>query len=318
MSPRFVLPLLASVLVAACTRSDAPEQPAGGSASPPAAARAVTVKGSDTMVILAGRLAERFMRENPGQTIQVTGGGSGTGIAALINGTTDIANASRPMKESEKQQVQAKRGAPAVEVPVALDGLAVFVHETNPLRELAIEDLAKVYLGQVKNWKELGGRDAPIVLYGRENSSGTYAYFKEHVLKEKDFAPVTQTLPGTAAVVNAVGRDPNAIGYGGIAYGKGIRAIAVKPDAASPAVAPTMENVTRGLYPLSRALLMYTAGEPRGTARAFIDFARSPEGQKIASEVGYYPLPESATDAGQPGTAAGTRRAPEAGDADAR
>jgi phosphate transport system substrate-binding protein len=313
MTSRLALPVVAAALLAACTSDKTP--PAAGSPAP-AAARAVTVKGSDTMVILAGRLAENFMKEHPGQIVQVTGGGSGTGIAALINGTTDIADASRPMKDAEKQQVQNRRGAPAVETPVALDGLAIFVNERNPLRTIAMDDLARIYLGQVKNWKDVGGPDAPIVLYGRENSSGTYAYFKEHVLKDKDFAPETQTLPGTAAVVNAVARDPGAIGYGGIAYGKGIHALSVKKDAASPAVEPTMANVTSGTYPLSRYLFMYTAGQPTGPVQVFIEYARSAEGQKIVSDVGYYPLAATGAAggaAGAPGTAPTTTGAADAG-----
>lgn len=283
---------LLSLAVAACTGST----PGGGSqaqGTQPKATHtgAITVKGSDTMVILNQRLAERFMAENPGKTVQVTGGGSGTGIAALINGTTDIAQASRSMKDTEKAQVQQKRGAPAVEIPVALDGLAIFVNEKNPLPSITLAQLASIYMGETTNWKQLGGEDAPIVLYGRENNSGTYAYFKEHVLKDEDFAAETQTLPGTAAVVNAVSRDPRAIGYGGIAYAAGIRQVPVKKDADSTAVAATLENVSNGSYPISRFLFLYTAGQPTGDVKQYIDFALSPEGQKIAGEVGYYPLP---------------------------
>lgn len=284
-----------AVALASCKggESTPPQQPAGetgGQAAP--ISSTVTVKGSDTMVILGQRLAERFMSANPGKTVQVTGGGSGTGIAALINGTTDIAEASRPMKDAEKAQVQQKRGVAVQEIPVALDGLAIFVNEKNPVKDLTLDQLKKIYTAEVKNWKEVGGPDATIVLYGRENNSGTYAYFKEHVLAEEDFAPETQTLPGTAAVVNAVAKDPNAIGYGGIAYGTGIRHVPVKKDAASPAVEPTMENVVSGTYPISRYLYMYTAGEPKGAVKDFIDFAKSDAGQKIAGEVGYYPLPK--------------------------
>ena len=163
------------------------------------------------------------MKKNPGANIQVTGGGSGVGIAALINGTTDIAESSRPMKDAEKTQLQQKRGVAVVELPVALDGLAVYVHEKNPLQELTLEQLKKIYTGAVKNWKDVGGNDERIILYGRENSSGTYAYFKEHVLENADYYPTTQTLPGTAAVINAVSKDIRGIGYGGIAYLKGVR-----------------------------------------------------------------------------------------------
>src|SRR5438445_5208273 len=166
--------------------------------------RNITVKGSDTLVILGQRWAEVFMSKNPGLTIQVTGGGSGTGIAALINGSTDICEASRPMKDKEKEEVQAKRGAPAVEIPVALDALAVYVNAKSPLQEISIPALSKIYLGESKDWKDVGGKTHSIVLYGRENNSGTYGYFKEHVLGNKDFAASTQTLAGTSAVANAV------------------------------------------------------------------------------------------------------------------
>lgn len=292
MNLRHLAVSLLTLVLAACTGGNQQGGANGKAEQPQAAAGGtISVKGSDTMVILNQRLAERFMAENPGKTVQVTGGGSGTGIAALINGTTDIAQASRSMKDSEKAQVQQRRGAPAVETPVALDGLAIFVHKDNPLQSISLAQLRSIYTGSTTNWKELGGADAPIVLYGRENNSGTYAYFKEHVLEDDDFAAETQTLPGTAAVVNAVSRDPRAIGYGGIAFATGIRQVPVKKDDASPAVDASMENVSNGSYPISRSLFLYTAGEPTGTVKQYIDFALSPEGQKIAGEVGYYPLP---------------------------
>ncbi|WP_373048864.1 phosphate ABC transporter substrate-binding protein [Vulgatibacter sp.] len=308
MTVRILSFLAAATLFAACTS----EKPAGeqqateGSQPAAAASKTVTVKGSDTLVILAQRLAERLMAENQGMTVQVTGGGSGTGIAALINGTTDIATASRAMKDAEKKQVEQKRGAPAIEHAVALDGLAVYVNEKNPIQAFSLEQLEGIYTGQIKNWKELGGADAPILLYGRENNSGTYAYFKEEVLADEDFAAETQSLPGTAAVVNAVSKDPNAIGYGGIAYGSGIRAVPVSKETGGEAVEPSLENVTSGKYPISRSLFMYTAGEPTGAVKAYIDYAKSDAGQKIASEVGYYPLPKKAAAAPAPAAPAGT------------
>ncbi len=253
--------------------------------------RSITVKGSDTLVILGQRWAELYMKKNPGSSIQVTGGGSGVGIAALINGTTDIAEASRPMKDAEKTQLQQKRGLPAFELPVALDGLAVYVHEKNPVQELSLEQLKKIYTGAVKNWKDVGGRDERILLYGRENSSGTYAYFKEHVLNEADYYPTTQTLPGTAAVINAVAKDTRGIGYGGIAYLKGVRALKVKKDAKTPAVEPTLDNVQKNIYPISRFLYWYTAGQPKDQIKKLADWVVSAEGQSVVENVGYYPLP---------------------------
>ena len=252
--------------------------------------RNISIKGSDTMVLLGQKWAETYMKKNTGVTIQVTGGGSGVGLAALINGTTDIAESSRPMKDAEKTQLQQKRGLPTMELPVALDGLAVYVHEKNPLTEISLEQLKKIYTGVAKNWKEVGGNDERIILYGRENSSGTYAYFKEHVLENGDYYPTTQTLPGTAAVINAVSKDIRGIGYGGIAYLKGVKALKVKKNASSPAVEPTLENVQSNAYPISRFLYWYLAGQPKDQIKKLTDWVLSAEGQAVVTDVGYYPL----------------------------
>ena len=252
--------------------------------------RNITVKGSDTLVILGQRWAEVYMQKNPGVSIQVTGGGSGTGIAALINGTTQVAESSRRMKDKEIADLKAKRGKDALELPVAVDGLAVYVHESNPLSELTLAQIKAIYTGAVKNWKEVGGRDERILLYSRENNSGTYVYFKEHVLENADYYPTAQTLPGTAAVINAVAKDPRGIGYGGIAYGKGIKHLRVKKDANSPGVEPSMENVLSGRYPISRFLYWYLAGPPSGDLLAFAQWVVSKEGQEVVEKVGYYPL----------------------------
>jgi phosphate transport system substrate-binding protein len=254
--------------------------------------RNITVKGSDTLVILGQRWAEEFMKKNPGSSVQVTGGGSGVGIAALINGTTDIAESSRPMKDAEKASVKEKRGKETLELPVAVDGLAVYVHEQNPVAELSLPQLKAIYTGAVKNWSQVGGRDEKILLYSRENSSGTYAYFKEHVLENADYYPTAQTLPGTAAVINAVARDTRGIGYGGIAYGKGIKHLRVRKDEKSPAVEPSMENVLQGKYPISRFLYWYLAGQPAGDIQKLAQWVVSKEGQEVVEKVGYYPLNE--------------------------
>ncbi|MFT3914389.1 MAG: phosphate ABC transporter substrate-binding protein [Anaeromyxobacteraceae bacterium] len=256
-----------------------------------ASAQGLTVKGSDTMVILAQRWAEAYMKVKPGARVQVTGGGSGVGIAALVNGTTDVANASRPLKDAEKKQVQGKYGVPAVETPVAKDGVAFYVHASNPVQTLTIAQLKGIYAGDIKNWKEVGGKDAPIGLYSRENSSGTYAYVKDEVLgKGVDFAANAQTLPGTAAVVNAVAKAPDGIGYGGAAYAKGVRELRVAAKAGEAGELPTKANVLSGKYPLSRDLLMVTRGAPAGAAKAFMDWALTKEGQAIVETVGYYPV----------------------------
>jgi len=250
----------------------------------------VTVKGSDTMVILAQRWAETYMNENPDRMIQVTGGGSGVGIAALINGGTDICDASRPMKDAEKVQAKGRHGKEVKEIPVALDGVAIYVHRSSTIQSLSQAQLKGIYTGQVTNWRDVGGKDGKIVPYSRENNSGTYVFFKEHVLGNADFAREIQTLPGTAAVVNAVSKDPASIGYGGIAYASGIRAIPVRKDEKSEPVTPSLATVQSGQYPLSRNLFFYTIGEPAGDVKAFIDWVLGPEGQKICEAVGYYPI----------------------------
>ena len=275
-------------LALACTRNES----AGSTTTTGADKTSFTIKGSDTMVILGQRWAEVYMKEHPGVTIQVTGGGSGTGIAALINGATDICESSRPMKDKEKQDVQDKRKAPAVETKVALDALAVYVNEKSPVQEISIPALAKIYKGETKSWKDVGGPDKPIILYGRENNSGTYGYFKEHVLENKDFAPQVQTLAGTSAVVNAVKGDEAGIGYGGIAYLEGIRPLKVKKDDSSASIAPSLQSAQDGTYPISRFLYFYTAGDSSGTQKKFVDWVVGDAGQKIISDVGYYPLPK--------------------------
>ena len=255
--------------------------------------RNITVKGSDTMVLLGQRWAEVYMKGSPGVAIQVTGGGSGTGIAALINGTTDIAEASRAMKESEVEALKKQQGKDTVELPVAVDGLAVYLNEQNPVKELTLADLKGIYTGAITNWSQVGGSDGRIILYGRENNSGTYVYFKEEVLENADYHPMTQTLPGTAAVINAVAKDPRGIGYGGVAYAKGVKDALVKKDKSSEAVAPTMDNVLTGRYPISRPLYWYFAGQPDGDIREFALWVLSDAGQVVVKDVGYYPLSDS-------------------------
>jgi len=249
----------------------------------------ITVKGSDTMVILAQRWAENYMQNNSSASIQVTGGGSGTGIAALINGTTDIATSSRPIKSSEVQKLKDRYNTLGVEIPCAKDGITVFLHESNKIKELTIKQLSDIYQAKVTNWKQVGGDDAPIQLYGRENSSGTYAFFMEEVVKG-DYAASCQTLPGTAAVVNAVKKDKNGIGYGGAAYAAGVKHCAVKKDAGSPAVVPSAETIAKNQYPVTRYLYLYMRNRPTGETKKFIDWILSAEGQKVITEVGYFPV----------------------------
>ena len=230
------------------------------------------------------------MKKKPGTTIQVTGGGSGTGISALINGTTDVCEASRAMKDAEKKQLAEKAGAPPVEIVTAKDGLSVYVNDTNPLNELTMDQLKQIFTGKVENWKQVGGPDAKIIPYSRENSSGTYVFFKEHVLQNADYTPRAQAMPGTAAVVNAVVKEKFGIGYGGAAYAKGIKVLKVKKDDKSAAIAPEDKTIKDGTYPLSRPLFFYVRAKPSADIKAFTDWVLSAEGQGIVTKVGYFPI----------------------------
>jgi phosphate transport system substrate-binding protein len=257
---------------------------------PPVSAGTVSVKGSDTMVVLGQRWAEEFMKSHPNIVIQVQGGGSGTGIAALVNGTIEICQASRAMKDVERAQVSAKAGTPPLEYSVARDGLSVYVNSANKLSELTMAQLKDIFSGKTTNWKEVGGADQKIALYSRENNSGTYVFFKEHVLENADYSPRAQTLPGTAAVVNAVVKDRKAIGFGGGAYAKGLKVLKIKKDVAGPAIAPSEATVKDGTYALSRPLFLYTRSSVSPDAKTFIDWVLSPPGQSVVTKVGYFPI----------------------------
>jgi len=250
----------------------------------------ITVKGSDTMVILAQRWAEIYMSKNPDTNIQVTGGGSGVGISALINGTTDICNSSRPMKNSEREKLKQRFNTLGVEIKTAKDGLSLYLNDANPVQELSLEQLKKIYIGELTNWKQVGGKNAKIIVYGRENNSGTYVYFKDNVLDGADYTASMQSLPGTAAVVNAVVRDANAIGFGGAAYAKGVKFAKIKKQAASPAYEPSEDNIKTGNYPITRFLYMYTRSKPTGELKKYIDWILSAEGQSIVAKLGYFPV----------------------------
>jgi phosphate transport system substrate-binding protein len=253
----------------------------------------ITVKGSDTLIILAQKWAEVYMGKHPEVKIQVTGGGSGIGFAALQTKQTDIADASRPIKPAEVATCIKAFGHKPTEYKVALDGLSVYVNEGNPINELSIEQLEKIFTAKVKNWKEVGGPDLAITVYSRENNSGTYEFFKEHVLKGQDFAASAQTMPGTAAVVHAVAGDKKGIGYGGAAYSQGIKSLKIKKSADAEAIEPSEANVLSGKYPLSRFLFNYLDPEKdTGEIAAYLKWIRSDEGQKIVKEENYYPLPE--------------------------
>ena len=250
----------------------------------------VTVKGSDTMVILAQRWAEEYMKDTAQAKIQVTGGGTGIGTAALVNGTTDIAMASRPISPEERQAVLDHFKMSVEETAVARDGVIFYVHESNPLSSLSLVQLRAIYQGDITRWSEVGGNDAPVVLYSRENSSGTYAFVKDELLQGEDYASEAQTLPGTAAVVNAVSKEPNGIGYGGSAYARSVKPLRIRMG--EEEIAPSSINIKSGRYPLSRNLFFYTRGKAREDARNFVNYCLSLPGQQLVARVGYFPVNE--------------------------
>ncbi len=253
-------------------------------------------KGSDTIVNLALAWAEAYMPLHPNVRISVTGGGSGTGIAALINGTVDLANASREMKPEEIDAAK-KNGIDPVQVTIARDAIAVIVNPHNPVSELTIPQLSDIFTGKITNWSELGGVDAPIVLLSRESNSGTYAFFLENVVRRGDshddslFSPETLLMPSSEGISNEIRQNPNCIGYDGLGYvtpdQKTIR-ISVGPG--KPFVEPSIRTVEDGTYPISRGLYMYSAGEVRGAVKDYLGWVLGPDGQKIVMQLGFVPL----------------------------
>ncbi len=253
----------------------------------------LTIKGSDTMVHLASTWAEEFMEHDKSVEISVTGGGSGTGIAALINGTTDICAASRNIKEKE-MDLAAKNNVVPQEHIVSMDGIAVIVNPENPVKELSREQISNIFTGTYTNWSEVGGKDQPILVFSRESSSGTFVFFQEHVMDKKDYTPYARLLAGTSALVQAVTTDMSAIGYVGLGFaeesaGK-VAVVNVKAKDGSAAVAPSEATVVDGSYPIARPLFLYTNGEPQGAVKKFLDYALSDAGQKIVRETGYVPV----------------------------
>jgi phosphate transport system substrate-binding protein len=254
----------------------------------------ITVKGSDTLLILAQKWAEVYMGDHKDVKIQVTGGGSGIGFAALQNQTTDLCDASRKAKPAEIANCLKAFGARPTEYKVALDGLSVYVNPENPVKELTIAQIGDIFTGKTKNWKEVGGPDLPITIYSRENSSGTYEFFKGEVLKGQDFAASAQTMPGTAALVQAVTKDKGGIGYGGAAYGGSAKHLFVKADDASPAIEPTEDNIENKTYPIWRYLYVYVNPSlDKGDVGAYLSWMRSDAGQNYVKDIGYYPLPKN-------------------------
>ncbi|MFZ5899325.1 MAG: phosphate ABC transporter substrate-binding protein [Bacillota bacterium] len=245
------------------------------------------VNGSTTVAPIAQAWAEAFHEKNPKVEVVVSGTGSGDGIAALINGTTDIAMASREMKDKEKEQI--KNGTP-VEYIVGYDALAVIVHPGNPVQSLSMEQVKDIFTGRIKNWKEVGGPDKAIIIYTRDTSSGTYEFFKEHVLNKEEFADNAKKVASTAAMTKSVAQDETSIGYVGLAFvDSTVKALAVSNEGGNP-VAPSVETAKSKEYPIVRGLNMYTINEAQGLAKAFLDFGLSAEGQAMVQEVGYIPV----------------------------
>jgi phosphate transport system substrate-binding protein len=274
-------------------------QASGQSATAPVnTGRTIQNKGSDTLVNLALAWAEAYRTVNPELLIAVTGGGSGTGIASLINGTVDIANASRQMKEDEFAEARAN-GIEPVEFVVAIDALAIAVHPSNPVSQLTIGQLSDIFTGRITNWQEVGGNDAPIVLLSRETNSGTHVYFLEEVVRQGDserkeiFAPQTLLMPSSVGITSELRRNPNAIGYDGLGYVDPAheKLIAVAPDADSAYVVPSVATGMDGSYPIARPLYMYTAGQPTDLIADYLTWIQGPEGQQIVAELGFVPLP---------------------------
>jgi phosphate transport system substrate-binding protein len=253
----------------------------------------IQVKGSDTLVNAAQMVAEEFMKDYPHIFVAVTGGGSGVGIASLINKTCNVATASREMKPKEIETAN-QRGVFPKEFTVAYDGVAVIVNNANPVEKLTINDLHRIFTGKATNWKDFGGKDAPIVTLSREVSSGTYAYFKEEVVQlmkkgsTEEFSPGTLLLTSSQAIVEEVAGNEDAIGYLGMGYlSERTKAVAVARD--SNYCPPSVANVLKKAYPLSRGLYFYTNGEPEGVTKLFVDFALSPKGQRQFVQTGFVP-----------------------------
>ncbi len=257
------------------------------------------VIGSNTVTPLTTVWAEEFMKMNPKVNIAVSGPGSGVGIANLIDGTTDICQASRKIKQSEIDQAKAK-GVNPYEIQVATDALSVVVHPSNPVSELTIAQISAIYTSEVTNWKELGGSDSPIVAIARDTNSGTHVFFKEHVVqmlgldtenKSLEYGQDVLFLPSTEGGITEVAKNPNAIFYPGLGYvTEKVKPLAIKKTADAAAVLPSVETALDGTYPVARPLLYYTNGEPAGVIKAFVDYCLSSEGQTKVNEVGYVPL----------------------------
>lgn len=256
----------------------------------------IQIKGSDTMVNLVQFMAEEYMAKNPGAALAVLGGGSGTGITAIINGTCDLANHSREWKDKELQLAAEKGLKPRI-FAIAIDALSIVINEKNPIDTLTITQVGSIFRGEIQNWKVLGGPDQKISLYGRQSNSGTYAFLQEHVLNNKDYSPEVKEMNGNAQIIEALTRDEAGIGYVGVGYvydekgqpRKGIKVLKIRQDDNSPAYSPLdKEAVYSAKYPISRPLYQSTNGKPSAAVAQFLRFELSPEGQAIVEREGFF------------------------------
>jgi len=285
----WLIPLL---LLFACTISSGSQQDNGTTEI----IATIENKGSDTMVNLALAWAEEYQRQNPQVSISVTGGGSGTGIAALINGTVDIANASRSIKQEEIELMLAQ-GVDPIEFVVARDAIAVIINPDNPIQNLTLQQISDIYSGKYNNWSELGGEDRPIVRLSRETNSGTHVYFLEEVLRlgEPDndtlFAVDTLLLPSSEGITAEVRDNPNAIGYDGLGYvTPEVKVVAISSGTTGEFILPSAESVNNGTYPIARDLYMYTSGQPTDIEKIYLDWILSPDAQVIVKDLGFVPI----------------------------
>ncbi len=289
--PRLVLTVLAItalVFNTGCSNNGNQQQPASAEQS-----RYLTIKGSDTMVHLVSQWAEEFMKKVPTADLSVTGGGSGTGIAALLNNTTDICAASRSIKKKEIS-LAAQKNIHPTEFKVAMDGIALVVNPANPINQLTLEQVKKIFTGTVSNWQQVGGPDQPILVLSRESSSGTFVFFQEHVLAKADFTHNARSLPGTSAMIQNIATDIWTIGYAGLGYAQQaaekVKTLAIAPTAKQPAIIPSEATINSGEYAIARPLYLYTGNEPTGLTKEFLDYALSAPGQAIVRQAGYVPL----------------------------
>lgn len=279
---------LAATFTGGCSQADASGPGTADSGT-------LVIKGSDTMVHLVTNWAEAYMKAHPKTDISVTGGGSGTGIAAMINGTTTLCMSSRKVKDKEREQAAKSKSKSKItfnEVIVGRDGIAVVVHPKNPVSELTMDQLRQIFNGTLKNWKQVGGPDQPIQVMSRESNSGTFVFFNEQVLKKDDFGKEVRLMPSSAAIVQSASDDQWSIGYTGLGYAEGaaVKIIHVKANDSSPAVMPSIPTVLDGSYPIARPLHLYTNGAATGLTKAFVEFTLSDVGQKIVKDTGYIPL----------------------------